>query len=234
MALPMLTVAPVYATYFWAFDEGKQWACQLYGDCQADNLPLGGIVLAGAVSALFGTAVIIPGDLIKVHLQVEANKPRIERRFHGPITCINHVIKQHGALGLLRGSGITMLREIPSTIVYYSVYEVMKHPIHDWYVGDAYDGHSHHPIAIVLAGGLAGSAYTLASIPADVIKSRYQTALPGCFPGGVMQVAKELLQSNGPQGFFKGIVPALLRNFPSNGACFLGVEYSKRFLDTYL
>ncbi len=50
--------------------------------------------------------------------------------------------------------------------------------------------------------------------------------------GGLRQVASELLAKEGIGGFFKGLVPALTRSFPANAACFLGMEVSRKFLDS--
>lgn len=230
MAVPMLTVAPVYAAYFWAFDEGKRLFRQVAGQSlgEGEPLPLSGNVFAGAFSAVLGTLVIIPGDLVKVQLQVESAKPVAERRFAGPAACIRRITASEGALGLYRGSGVTMCREVPATIVYYSLYESIKRPVQLW-MGQGWEHAS-----VVLSGGVAGSAYTMVSLPADVVKSRLQSQPKQRFPGGARQAARELLLSHGPRGFFKGAAPALLRNFPANGACFWAVETSKQFLDQYV
>jgi hypothetical protein len=88
-------------------------------------------------------------------------------------------------------------------------------------------------IAIAIAGGCAGGGYTLAAVPADVVKSRYQSAPKSRYPGGIPQVTRELFWTMGYRGFFTGLLPAMLRNVPANGACFLGVEVSKKWMDQY-
>jgi solute carrier family 25 carnitine/acylcarnitine transporter 20/29 len=83
--------------------------------------------------------------------------------------------------------------------------------------------------AIMIAGGLAGMVTWTVSIPADVLKSRYQTAPEGTYTG-IWQVYRRLMNEEGISALFRGIGPALLRAFPANAACFLGLEISKRFL----
>ncbi|KAH9258093.1 hypothetical protein BASA81_003656 [Batrachochytrium salamandrivorans] len=197
MAVPMLTVAPVYATYFWAFDEGKRLFCQMSGQPPRgeEPLPLAGNVFAGAFSAVLGTLAMIPGDLVKVQLQVENAKPVAERRFVGPVACIRRIVANEGALGLYRGAGVTMCREVPATIVYYSLYESVKRPIHSWM------GRGWEHASIVLSGGIAGSVYTVVSLPADVVKSRLQSQPKERFPDGARQVARELFHTSGLAGF---------------------------------
>lgn len=66
-------------------------------------------------------------------------------------------------------------------------------------------------------------------IPADVIKSRYQTAPEGKY-NGLYDVYKTLIKEEGYGGLVKGMRPALIRAFPANAACFFGMEVSKKAL----
>lgn len=83
--------------------------------------------------------------------------------------------------------------------------------------------------AVMIAGGLAGIFCWTISIPADVIKSRYQTAPEGTY-NGIWHVYQHLLHQEGAAALFRGMGPALLRAFPANAACFLGMEISKKVL----
>ena len=42
--------------------------------------------------------------------------------------------------------------------------------------------------SVLFCGGMAGVANWLVSVPPDTIKSRFQSAPPGRYPGGAMQV----------------------------------------------
>jgi len=86
------------------------------------------------------------------------------------------------------------------------------------------------PLAIVTAGGLAGIANWAVAIPADVIKTRLQTAPEGTYKG-TMDCLLQLLRNEGPRALFKGLGPAMVRAFPANAACFLGVEVARKALD---
>lgn len=71
------------------------------------------------------------------------------------------------------------------------------------------------PSAVLTAGGLAGMACWMVSIPADVLKSRYQTAPDGMYRG-LWDVYTKLMKEEGAAGLFTGIRPALIRAFPAN------------------
>jgi len=87
------------------------------------------------------------------------------------------------------------------------------------------------PIPILIAGGMAGVCNWLVAIPADVLKSRLQAAPEGTY-SGLRDVLTQLLQKEGFGALFKGIGPAMLRAFPANAACFLGVEVSMKVMNS--
>ena len=41
----------------------------------------------------------------------------------------------------------------------------------------------------------------------------------------------ELIKEEGITGIYKGLGPAMIRAFPANAACFLGMEVSRKYLD---
>jgi solute carrier family 25 carnitine/acylcarnitine transporter 20/29 len=228
MAAPLVAVTPIFAVYFWGFDTGKEIAAKVEGKPKA-NISVGGIIFAGGFSAVPGTLVMVPGDLIKVKLQVERNKPTAEQRFKTPMQCASLILKEDGPSGLFKGTASTLLRDVPGSVAYYTTYELVKEKIKNA-MPKRPDG-SASPTAIMIAGGLSGVANWLVAVPPDVLKSRYQSAPKGTYPGGLRQVAAELLAKEGPSAFFKGLGPALVRAFPANAACFLGMEVSRKALD---
>ena len=66
-------------------------------------------------------------------------------------------------------------------------------------------------------------------MPLDTVKSRYQVAPAGQY-SGVAAVATDIMAKEGIRGFYKGIVPVLVRAFPANAACFLGYEAASKVL----
>mmetsp|Transcript_63688 Transcript_63688/g.96115 ORF Transcript_63688/g.96115 Transcript_63688/m.96115 type:complete len:86 (-) Transcript_63688:207-464(-) len=81
----------------------------------------------------------------------------------------------------------------------------------------------------MVAGGFAGMACWGVSIPPDVLKSRYQTAPDGKY-SSILQVYTTLVKEEGFGALFTGFRPAMIRAFPANAACFLGMEVAKKAL----
>ena len=71
------------------------------------------------------------------------------------------------------------------------------------------------------------------AIPPDVLKSRLQSAPEGTYTG-MLDVAQKLVRAEGPGALFRGLGPAVIRAFPANAACFLGVEVFKKLSSTYV
>ncbi|XP_036347864.1 congested-like trachea protein [Rhagoletis pomonella] len=68
-------------------------------------------------------------------------------------------------------------------------------------------------------------------MPADVLKSRLQTAPAGTYPKGVRSVFKDLMRTDGPLALYRGVTPIMLRAFPANAACFFGIELANDAYD---
>ena len=228
MSAPLVAVTPIFAVYFWGFDMGKTIWKAAAGT--PDSLSTAGIIFAGGFSAIPGTLVMVPGDLIKVKLQSEPGTGQ-PPRFTNPINCATWILRNEGPAGLFRGTGFTLLRDVPGSVAYYTTYEVVKQKLTDMYRDPAATGPpALSPVAIMTAGGLSGVANWLVAVPPDVLKSRFQSAPPGRYPGGMRQVFVELMQTEGPGALFKGLAPALVRAFPANAGGFLAMEVARKVM----
>jgi len=174
---------------------------------------------AGALAGVFTTSVMVPGERIKCLLQVQSTGGYKGVQYNGPLDVIKKLYKEGGIKSIYRGTGATLLRDIPASAAYLSVYEYLK----DMFAGgDAKDKLT--PMATLCAGGFAGMANWGVCIPADVLKSRLQTAPEGKYPHGVRSVFREIIATEGWTALFRGFAPVMLRAFPANAACFTGVE----------
>ena len=169
---------------------------------------------------------MVPGDRVKVILQIQGQSSA-PPKYNGPVDCFRKVIKEEGVRGLYKGTGLTLLRDVPGSVAYYAAYDLLKQAI-------GLTGVSEGPLTFLFCGGMAGICNWIVSVPPDVLKSRYQTSPEGTYPGGFRQVLAELIQKEGIGSLYKGIGPALVRAFPANAACFLGVETSKKLLNNLL
>ena len=140
--------------------------------------------------------------------------------YNGPIDCIRKLSAHEGVLrGLYRGELVTIFREAQAYGVWFLTFEYLMN-------ADAKrNGIKREEIAtpkIALYGGLAGEALWLASYPLDVVKSKMQSdgfgpnqkfkSMTDCFA--------QTWRGEGARGFWKGIVPTLLRAMPVSAGTF--------------
>lgn len=220
MAAPLVSVAPIFAISFFGYGLGKK----LFGPENLDDFKGRHYFLAGAFSGIFTTSIMAPGERIKCLLQIQqgANQPKL---YDGPVDCAIKLYKQGGLASIYRGAGATMMRDVPASGLYFLTYEIIQKFITD-------NGKRDPPIiGTIFAGGFAGLSNWLIGMPADVVKSRLQTAPEGSYPNGTRDVLKELLKKEGPIALYKGITPVILRAFPANAACFVGFEMCRKFLN---
>ena len=86
---------------------------------------------------------------------------------------------------------------------------------------------------LLASGALAGNALWLSSYPIDVIKSNIQSDKFGSaskFNGRISAATRYIYQTHGLRGFWRGIVPCLLRAVPCSAGTFASVELALRLM----
>ena len=233
VSAPLVATSPMYAVSFWGYDIGKRIVKSMdkTHDASSDEsykFTTSQLCLAGGISALPTTMIMAPSERLKCLLQVQATE--IEKggkaKYNGLVDCAVKVYKEGGIRSVFKGTGATLLRDVPGSIAWFGTYEVVKKQLMKFQNIDPESGKL-SPMAVLTAGGIAGLACWIVSIPADVLKSRYQTAPPGQY-NGIIDVYQHLMKEEGPGALFRGIRPALIRAFPANAACFLGMEVSRK------
>lgn len=211
MAAPLAGVAPIFAISFAGFGVGKRLIAN--GN---EELGLGKTFLAGAFSGIFTTTVMAPGERIKVLLQIQHGQAK--PKYSGPNDVIKQLYKEGGIRSIFKGTVATLLRDVPASGMYFMTYEWFQKTLKP--IG----GEEHLGIIkTIAAGGMAGIANWAIGMPADVVKSRLQSAPEGTYKS-IPHVFAVLLKEGGPAALYKGITPVMLRAFPANAACFLGFE----------
>ncbi|KAF8375073.1 hypothetical protein PRIPAC_81502, partial [Pristionchus pacificus] len=226
MAAPLVASTPLFAVFFGGCAIGK-YIQQKSPDEEMTVLQNAN---SGAIAGVLMAAVMVPGERIKCLLQVQsAGHAPTGVHYDGPIDVVKKLYKQGGIASIYRGTAATLLRDIPASAAYLSVYEYVKKRL----AGED-NASKLSPGATLMAGGLAGVANWSVCMPADVLKSRLQTAAEGKYPGGIRDALKEVLREEGPKGLFKGFTPVMLRAFPANAACFFGLELSLSVFRTFI
>ncbi|CEP08576.1 hypothetical protein [Parasitella parasitica] len=184
------------------------------------------IGLAGSMAGAVMSFVNCPIELLKVKLQTQDPQGvmnvhgKLEPPFKGVVDCGIRSIRTQGLIGIYRGMGMTLFRDVPGTFAYFVCYESLKRLFKSMRT----DGQL-KTADLLMAGGFSGIAAWLPSYPQDFIKSCYQNESRFM---SYRQVFKEILKMRGPKAFFNGIAPAMMRAFPANAATFLAYEMAMK------
>ncbi|GAB1317648.1 hypothetical protein MFIFM68171_07858 [Madurella fahalii] len=180
------------------------------------------VVCAGVAGGLAGM-VGNPTEVILVRMCADAAKPSAER-FHyaDAVTALYRITREEGPRVFGRGLSANIVRSVLMNVSQIAPYAAAKRTVLTR--TQLQDDIRTHALASLFAGTVA----TTACAPADVLKSRIQSASKG---STVMQVVREGLSNEGPGFLMKGWMPAWLRLTPHTVLTFVFMEKLQRFVN---
>ncbi|CAG9584818.1 unnamed protein product [Danaus chrysippus] len=153
----------------------------------------------GVVARTMSGVALIPMTVIKTRYESGVYK------YSGLRSALKSIYKAEGIRGLSCGLGPTLARDAPFSGLYLMFYTQTKQAMpKEWMSTPAAASMIHFSCGIV-----AGIAASLATNPADVLKTKMQL-YPDKFPNA-FSAAMYINQNYGIKGYFKGAVPRMLR-----------------------
>lgn len=192
----------------------------------ARDLSYGQYYASGAFAGIANTVLSAPIEHVRIRLQTQPHGAA--RLYNGPIDCMKKLSAHQGVLaGLYRGTTVTLLREAQAYGVWFLTFEYLMN------LDAARNNYSRSDIStpkIALYGGLAGEALWIASYPFDVIKSKMQTDGFGANQKykTMRDAFAQTWAQGGMGGFWRGIVPTLVRAMPVSAGTFAVAELTMR------
>ncbi|XP_027865021.1 solute carrier family 25 member 48 [Xiphophorus couchianus] len=252
MSFPLASITVYNSVVFGFFSNTQRLISKYrYGD---GRHPCGmlDLTVASMLTGLISVGLGAPVDLVKIRLQMQtqmvlaenlqlagnvANGTNIplrsvdipnQRLYRGPIHCISNILQTQGILGLYRGAGAMILRDVPGYTLYFIPYAIFCDLL------TPSSSSSPHPCSIWLAGGLAGSISWVTATPADVVKSRMQAdaQLQKKYKG-VLHCIVQSYRAEGAEVFFRGASVNAIRGFPMSSTMFLMYELSLQFFRSH-
>lgn len=169
---------------------------------------------AASIGEIAACAVRVPTEVVKQRAQAGVQS--------SSSAALRAILSQRARIGatgvareLYRGWSITVMREVPFTVIQFPLWEGMK----AYRRGDA-PGPGEHVSAWEsgLFGSLAGAVAAGVTTPLDVLKTRMMLAKERI---GIVPLAKEILHREGPRAFMAGLGPRIIW-ISIGGAVFLG------------
>lgn len=219
---PLFGVGVCVSLQFYGFHETKR---QLLKRSEGSQLLLWPqTYIAGAMAGVVNTPVTAPVEQLRILSQSSTESTSLA-------ATVKKIYSARGFAGLYRGTTITLLREFQAYGVWFLTYEYLIETIQKT------RGYKHRnditTPELLGAGALAGNALWLSSYPLDVIKSNIQSDKFGAelrYQGRITSATRAIYAANGLRGFWKGIVPCLLRAVPCSAGTFAAVETALRVM----
>eukprot|EP01137_Pigoraptor_chileana_P022815 Opistho-2@88160 len=191
----------------------------LQGD--RETITLGEELMAGGGAGFCQVIVTTPMERIKIQFQVNGTSPDPKLR---NMTAMDH-IRTMGVSGIYRGTVATLLRDVPFSMMYFTLYANLKEHFAD--------ANGTTPFHKVLGSAfIAGTIASAAATPMDVVKTRLQAPLaPGEAPyKGIRECTARIWKNEGGAAFFKGVVPRVMIISPLFGIALTVFEIQQRYI----
>lgn len=137
------------------------------------------------------------------------------------------IVKNLGLVGLYRGAGACLLRDVPFSGIYFPTYNHLKRD----FFGES-QTKKLGVLQLLTAGAIAGMPAAYLTTPCDVIKTRLQVeARKGETKyKNIRDCASRIFHEEGMRAFFKGGPARVLRSSPQFGFTLAGYEVLQKML----
>ncbi|XP_078399800.1 mitochondrial S-adenosylmethionine carrier protein isoform X1 [Cetorhinus maximus] len=152
-------------------------------------------MIAASLGEMVACLIRVPSEVVKQRAQAYPSL--------GTYKVFVDTIRHEGILGLYRGYGSTVKREIPFALVQFPTWELLK-AVWSWKQNHAVDSWQ-----AAVCGAFAGALAAVITTPLDVAKTRIMLAKTGTTTasGKVLPVLSNIWKMQGISGLFSGIVP---------------------------
>ena len=230
----LIATVPANAIYMVTYDRLK---LQLNNNNNLDNNNVG---LNGALAGLLARSVTVismaPMELFRVRQQQTGNENVSVRQL---FLRIKSEVAQQGLGVLWRGVGPQLWRDVPFSMIYWSLLEMLKLKLHcnKWWQITSHESKNEEWKVSFLAGAVSGSVASLVTHPFDLAKTRMQMEKRQDSHSisaadrkiyNLRSTLRLIVESDGWLGLYRGLLPRIAKVGPSC-AIMIGIyEYGKQ------
>lgn len=185
--------------------------------------PLRHVLIAGGVGGALGDTVMYPLDTVKTRQQGAAGV----QKYASMGSTIRAILTEEGiAYGVYRGTLAMVLGSFPSTMLFFGAYETTKRALLQNRPGI-------NETAVHLTAGFLGDiASSIAYVPSEVLKTRFQLQGPynnvhfksGYNYTGLVDAVRTIVRTEGAGALFYGYKATLIRDMPFSALQFAFYE----------
>ncbi|XP_076007001.1 calcium-binding mitochondrial carrier protein SCaMC-2-A [Genypterus blacodes] len=212
----IIKIAPESALKFMAYEQIKR----LIGS-DKETLSIVERFVAGSLAGVMAQSTIYPMEVLKTRLAL-----RRTGQYSGISDCAKQIFRREGLRAFYKGYLPNMLGIIPYAGIDLAVYETLKN---HWL--QKYGTNSAAPSVLVLlaCGTVSSTCGQLASYPLALVRTRMQAqaASEGSPQVTMNGLFRQILQSEGPTGLYRGLAPNFLKVIPAVSISYVVYEHMK-------
>eukprot|EP00388_Colpodella_angusta_P012884 GDKJ01032517.1.p1 GENE.GDKJ01032517.1~~GDKJ01032517.1.p1 ORF type:complete len:316 (-),score=55.00 GDKJ01032517.1:873-1820(-) len=223
-----LKIGPESAMRFFMYDWTKRQMIA-YNKSHNNNhqLNLFERFVAGGIAGAAAQIIVYPLEIVKTRL---AASPK--GTFHGISDCFVRTWAAGGVRELYRGLLPSLLGIVPYAGIDLALFETMKRK----YMA-SHDGIAPGPLVTLCIGGMSSTVGQLVAYPIALVRTRMQADGLGGeakIYNGMTDVFRQTFKFEGWKGFYRGIVPNMMKAVPAVSVSWLVFETSKTNLTLFL
>jgi len=189
-------------------------------------------VLAGGFAGITSVVATYPLDIVRTRLSIQSASFEVlgksTRELPGMWSATKTMYKtEGGVIALYRGLFPTLAGVAPYVGINFATYEAVR----GYMTPEGADNPT--PLGKLTAGAVSGGVAQTFTYPFDVLRRRFQVNTMsgiGYQYKGLGHAITVIFRQEGPRGFYKGLLPNLLKVAPSMGASFLSYEITRDML----
>ncbi|KAL4584664.1 hypothetical protein LXL04_009270 [Taraxacum kok-saghyz] len=221
--LNVVKVAPESAIKFYTYEMLKNF---IGGEEGQADIGTSGRLLAGGMAGAVAQTAIYPMDLVKTRLQTFVSE-------NTKVPSLGKLSKDiwvhEGPRAFYRGIVPSLFGIIPYAGIDLAAYESLKDMSRTYILQDSEPG----PLVQLGCGTVSGALGATFVYPLQVVRTRMQAQTPGGSTAykGMSDVFMRTYQKEGARGFYKGLLPNLLKVVPAASITYMVYETMKTTLD---
>lgn len=176
-------------------------------------------MLAGMGCGMVQVFVSNPVSVVKIRLQMQESGKPTERPWD--------IVRKLGPRGLYTGLSASIMRDIPFSMVYFSLYQGMKAHLKNEKARTAGASPDLTASELLLVSCVAGSVAGAVDTPADAVKTRLQNG-QGKYKG-IVDCFRTVWAEEGIRGLFRGLTARVLIISPFFGITMMSYEMLQRY-----
>ncbi|XP_043819933.1 calcium-binding mitochondrial carrier protein SCaMC-1-like [Dromiciops gliroides] len=215
----VLRIAPETSIKYWSYEKYKNLLA-------AERTTMGLIdrFVSGSLAGITAQTLIYPLEVLKTRLALDSTS-----RYTGMSNCVQKMLKYEGFKTFYKGYIPNTLGIIPYAGIDLAVFELLKN---FWLRHYSRDSVNPGILLLLSCATLSSTCGQLASYPFTLVRTRMQAeeTLRGIPPLKMIRLIKIIIATEGVIGFYKGIIPNVVKVLPAVCISYTVYEKTKRRL----